>query len=50
MRLATISGETDQLFHNAKNYAIQEHGMTSAEFEEYVKKNEKKYRSLIKKT
>jgi predicted small metal-binding protein len=47
----TISGETEQkLFHNAKNHAIQEHGMTAAEFEEDVKKNEEKYRSLIKKT
>ena len=33
-----------------KNHAIEEHGMTAAEFEEDVKKNEEKYRSLIKKT
>jgi predicted small metal-binding protein len=47
----TISGETEQeLFHNAKNHAIEEHGMTATEFEEDVKKNEEKYRSLIKKT
>ena len=47
----TISGETEQeLFHNAKNHAIEEHGMTATEFEEDVKKNEEKYRGLIKKT
>ena len=47
----TISGETEQeLFNNAKNHAIEEHGMTATEFEEDVKKNEEKYRSLIKKT
>jgi hypothetical protein len=47
----TISVETEQeLFHNAKNHAIEEHGMTAAEFEEDVKKNEEKYLSLIKKT
>ncbi len=46
-----IRGETEQeLFHNAMNHAIREHGMTAAEFEEDVKKNEEKYRSLIKKT
>ena len=46
-----ISGETEQeLFHNAKNHAIEEHGMTATEFEEDVKKNEEKYRSSIKKT
>ena len=27
----TISGETEQeLFHNAKNHAIEEHGMTAS--------------------
>ena len=47
----TINGETEQeLFHNAKNHAIEEHGMTATEFEEDVKKNEEKYGSLIKKT
>jgi len=29
---------------------MEEHGMTSTEFEEDAKKNEEKYRSLIKKT
>jgi hypothetical protein len=29
---------------------LEEHGITAAEFEEDVKKNEEKYRSLIKKT
>ena len=47
----TIRGETEQeLFHNAMNHAIREHGMTAAEFEEDVKKNGEKYRSLIKNT
>ena len=47
----TISGETEQeLFDNAKNHAIEEHGMTASEFEEDVKNNEEKYRSEFKKT
>jgi predicted small metal-binding protein len=47
----TISGETEQeLFHNAMNHAIREHGMTAAEFEEDVKKNKEKYQCSIKKT
>jgi predicted small metal-binding protein len=45
----TISGETEQeLFDNAKKHAMEEHGMTAAEFDEDAKKNEDKYRSLIK--
>ena len=45
----TIRGETEQeLFYNVMNHAIREHGMTAAEFEEDVKKNLEKYRSLIK--
>jgi hypothetical protein len=32
------------------NRAIEEHGMIAAEFDEDAKKNEEKYRSLIKKT
>jgi hypothetical protein len=39
-----------KLFHNSKNHAIEERWMTASEFEEDVKKNEEKYRSLIKKT
>ena len=47
----TIRGETEQeLFHNAMNHAIREHGMTAAEFEEEVKKNIEKYRCSIKNT
>jgi len=47
----TISGETEEeLFDNAKKHALEEHGITAAEFEEDVKKNEEKYRSLIKRT
>jgi predicted small metal-binding protein len=47
----TISGETEQeLFDNAKKHAMEEHGMTAAEFEDDANKNDDKYRSLIKKT
>lgn len=50
----TISGETfeqkGETFDNAKKHALEEHRITAAEFEEDVKKNEEKYRSLIKKT
>jgi predicted small metal-binding protein len=47
----TISGETEQeLFDNAKKHAMEGHEMTAAEYEEDAKKNEEKYRSLIKKT
>ena len=39
----TISGETEQeLFDIAKKHAMEEHGMTAAEFEEDAKKNEEK--------
>ena len=46
----TISGTEQELFDNAKKHALEEHGITVAEFEQDVKKNEDKYRSLIKKT
>ncbi len=47
----TVSGETEQeLSDNAKKHAIEEHGMTAEEFDEDAKKNEEKYRSLIKRT
>jgi len=43
----TILAETEQeLFHTAMNHAIREHGMTAAEFEEDVDKNEENYRSF----
>jgi len=45
----TITGATDQeLFENARKHAMQSHGMTAQEFEEDVKKNDAKYRKLIK--
>ena len=45
----TITGATDQeLFENARKHAMQSHGMTAREFEEDVKKNDAKYRKLIK--
>ena len=45
----TITGATDQeLFENARKNAMQSHGMTAQEFEEDVKKNDAKYRKLIK--
>jgi predicted small metal-binding protein len=47
----TISGETEQeLFDNAKKHALEERGITAAEFEEDAKKNEEIYQSLNKKT
>jgi len=46
-----VRGETEQeLFENAKKHCTQDHGMTAEEFEEDFKKNEEKYRSLIKQT
>jgi predicted small metal-binding protein len=45
----TITGTTEQeLFDNAKKHAMESHGMTAQEFEEDAKKNEEKYRKLIK--
>ena len=45
----TITGATDQeLFENARKHAMQSRGMTAQEFEEDVKKNDAKYRKLIK--
>ena len=47
----TITGATEQeLFENAKKHAMEDHGMTAAAFEEDAKKNEDKYRKLIKET
>jgi predicted small metal-binding protein len=47
----TITGATEQeLFDNAKKHAIETHGMTAEQFEEDTKKNEDKYRKLIKET
>lgn len=47
----TITGATEQeLFDNAKKHAIEPHGMTAEQFEEDAKKNEDKYRKLIKET
>ena len=47
----TITGATEQeLFGNAKKHAIETHGMTAEQFEEDAKKNEDKYRKLIKET
>ena len=47
----TITGATEQeLFDNAKKHAIGTHGMTAEQFEEDAKKNEDKYRKLIKET
>ena len=47
----TITGATEQeLFDNAKKHAIETHGMAAEQFEEDAKKNEDKYRKLIKET
>jgi predicted small metal-binding protein len=47
----TITGATEQeLYENAKKHAIEDHGMTTQQFEEDAKKNEGKYRKLIKET
>jgi predicted small metal-binding protein len=47
----TINGATEQeLFDNAKKHAIETHGMTAEQFEKDAKKNEDKYRKLIKET
>ena len=47
----TITGATEQeLFDNAKKHAIETHGMTAEQFEEDAKKNDDKYRKLIKET
>ncbi len=35
---------------NAKKHAIEKHGIIAAAFDEDAKKNDEKYRSLIKKT
>jgi len=45
----TITGTTEQeLYENAKKHAIEDHGMTAQQIEEDAKKNEGKYRKLIK--
>lgn len=45
----TITGATEQeLFENAKKHAVDTHGMTAQQFKEDAKKNEGKYRKLIK--
>jgi predicted small metal-binding protein len=47
----TITGATElELFDNAKKHAFETHGMTAEQFEEDTKKNEDKYRKLIKET
>jgi predicted small metal-binding protein len=47
----TITGATEQeLFENAKKHAIEIHGMTAQQCEDDAKKNEDKYRKLIKET
>jgi predicted small metal-binding protein len=45
----TITGATEkELFENAKRHSMESHGMTAQKFEEDAKKNEEKYRKLIK--
>ena len=45
----TITGTTEQeLFENTKKHAMETHGMTAQQFENDAKKNEAKYRKLIK--
>jgi predicted small metal-binding protein len=45
----TITGGTEQeLFENAKKHVMESHGMTAEQFDEETKKNEEKYRNLIK--
>ncbi|MGA9171376.1 MAG: DUF1059 domain-containing protein [Nitrososphaeraceae archaeon] len=47
----TITGATEQeLFENAKKHAMEAHRITAAAFAEDAKKNEDKYRKLIKET
>ena len=47
----TITDNTEQeLFENTKKHAMETHGMTAQEFKEDAKKNEEKYRKLIKQT
>ena len=45
----TIIGATDQeLFENARKHAMQSHGMTAQSLKKMSKKNDAKYRKLIK--
>lgn len=47
----TITGNTEQeLFENAKKHAMETHGMTAEQFDEDAKKNEDKYKKLIRQT
>jgi hypothetical protein len=44
-----VEKRNKSLFDNAKKHAIEKYGMTAA-FDEDAKKNDQKYRILIKKT
>jgi hypothetical protein len=49
VRIHSLGKRNKNYLTMQKKHALEEHGITAAEFED-VKKNEEKYRSLIKKT